>query len=399
MPRALHILGGLNPGGVERWLRDSVRQRGASAWGFDFCLLGEGGGAYAPELEAHGCRLLACPLTPRATFAARLFSLLRRERYDVVHSHVHHFSGLVLAVARAAAVPVRAAHSHTCEPAGGPAARRLYRRGMRVLLERSMTVGFACSEQAAGFAGAAVRSRLKILACGIDLEAFRNLPPGCGRLRRQLGVPADALVVGSVGRLAPEKNQAFLLRAAARLAGELPRLHVVIAGGGSRGALEGLTRRLGLEGRVVFTGPRDDVPELLGGVFDAFALPSLREGLPAAVLEAQAAGLPSVVSEQTPAEAIVTPGNVERMELCLGVEAWAAALARALGRPRWNRDDACRRLRQRGFDVATSFRALTSTYQEMLDGPPATTGFARSGAAGGAAKPPGPLPAKSAELR
>jgi glycosyltransferase involved in cell wall biosynthesis len=386
MPRALHILGSLNPGGVERWLRDSVRRRGESAWGFDFCLLGEGRGAYAPELEALGCRVLACPLTPRATFAARLFSLLRRERYDVVHSHVHHFSGLVLAVAYAAAVPVRVAHSHTCEPAGGPVARRLYRRGMQALLERSMTAGFACSEQAAGFAGAAVRSRLEILACGIDLEAFRNPRPYRARLRRQLGVPGDALVVGSVGRLAPEKNQAFLLRVAARLANELPRLRVAIVGGGSRAALEDLARRLGLEGRVVFTGPRDDVPELLGGAFDAFALPSLREGLPAVVLEAQAAGLPCVVSDQTPAEAIVTPGNVERIGLHQGIETWAAALARALGRPRWDGDDACQRLRQRGFDVSTSFRALTGTYQEMLDAASATTGFVASSGASSAAK-------------
>jgi glycosyltransferase EpsF len=230
-----------------------------------------------------------------------------------------------------------------------------------------------------------VRSRLQILVCGIDLDAFRNLPPDSGRLRRQLGVPGDGLVVGSVGRLAPEKNHAFLLRVAARLASEIPRLCVVIVGGGCRDALEDLARRLGIEGRVVFTGPRDDVPELLGG-FDAFALPSLREGLPAAVLEAQAAGLPSVVSEQTPAEAIVTPGHVERVELRHGVETWAAALARALGRPRWNRDDACDRLRRRGFDVGTSFRALTRTYEAMLDAAPATTGLVAVSASG-ATKP------------
>ena len=371
MPRALHILSTLNPGGVERWLRDSVRQCGESSWRFDFCLLGRERGVYASELEALGCRVLPCPLVPCVTFVARLFALLRRERYDVVHSHVHHFSGLVLAVARSAGVGVRAAHSHTCEPPGGPVGRRLYRRGMQELLERSMTVGFACSEQAAAFAGDIVRSRLRIVPCGIDLDAFRRKRPDGTKLRRQLGIPGDASVLGHVGRLAPEKNHLFLLRVAARLASQVPRLRVVLVGGGPRDDLETLARRLGLRRRIVFAGPRDDVPELLGGVFDALALPSLREGLPAAVLEAQAAGLPCVVSEQTPAEAIVVPELVERIGLGEGVEPWSAALVRAFERQRWDRDDTCHLLRQRGFDVSTSFRRLTAAYEEMLDTRPA----------------------------
>lgn len=367
MLRALHVLASLNPGGVERWLRDSVRCKGESGWRFDFCLLGLGRGAYADELERLGCRVLSCPLAPRVTFAARLFALLRRERYDVVHSHVHLFSGVVLTVARAAAVPVRVAHSHTCYDDDRAMSRRLYRRAMHALLEHSVTVGFACSERAAEFGGRDVRPRLRILPCGIDLEAFRGTRRDRARLRRELGIPEDVPVVGHVGRLAPEKNQRFLLRAAARLVSQVPRLRVVIVGGGENGPLETVARRLGLQDRVVFTGPRDDVAELLGGVFDAFALPSLREGLPAAVLEAQAAGLPCVVSEQTPAEAVVAPDLVERIRLDAGIGAWAAALIRALGRPRWDTDEVCSLLRERGFDVATSFRALSETYEEALD--------------------------------
>jgi glycosyltransferase involved in cell wall biosynthesis len=298
---------------------------------------------------------------------------------------VHHFSGVVLAAAQAAGVPVRAAHSHTCEPVGVSPRRELYRRqiyrrAMQVLLERSMTVGFACSEKAAGFSGAVVRSRLRVVPCGIDLEAFGRLRPDRARLRRDLGLPGDVPVLGHVGRLAPEKNHAFLLRAAARLTRDVPRLRLVIAGGGPRGALEGLARRLGLYQRVVFTGPRDDVPDLLTGVFDAFALPSLREGLPAAVLEAQAAGLPCVVSEHVPTEAVVARELVESVRLDAGVGSWAAALARALARPRWDRDDACRRLRQRGFDVAASFRTLTAIYEEGLERASTRAGSARRAA-------------------
>jgi glycosyltransferase involved in cell wall biosynthesis len=365
MPRALHVLGSLNPGGVERWLLDTVRLRGDSPWAFDFCLLGPERGRYAPRLETLGCRTLPCPLQPRATFPARLIALLRRERVEVVHSHVHHFSGTVLAIARAAGVAVRAAHSHTCEvPVGITLRRRLYRGAMRALLEGAMTQGFACTEAAAGFAGERLRPRFRILACGIDVGAFQRPRAQRAELRRELGIPGDVPVVGHVGRLAEEKNHTFLLRAMARLASRVPRARLVIAGGGGlRPDLEGVVQRFGLRQRVVFTGPRDDVPELLG-IFDALALPSLREGLPAVVLEAQAAGLPCVVSEQTPVETVVLPERVERIALSRGPAAWADALARALEQPRWDGGDACRRLRQSGFDVAQSFAKLTQAYEE-----------------------------------
>jgi glycosyltransferase involved in cell wall biosynthesis len=368
MHRALHVLGSLNPGGVERWLLDTVRLRGDSVWRFDFCLLGRERGAYAPRLEALGCRVLHCPLTTPLTFPARLFALLRRERYDVVHSHVHHFSGVVLAVARAAGVPVRAAHSHTCQPAAATLLpRRIYQRTMQALLDISMTQGFACSGQASGLAGEKLRSRFRTQACGIDLRAFERARSSGAKLRGRLGIPHDAPVVGHVGRLAEEKNHTFLLRVMTRLISRVPRARLVIVGGGClRGELENKARRLGLQRRAVFSGPRDDVPELLCGVFDAFALPSLREGLPAVVLEAQAAGLPCVVSEQTPAEAIVLPERVERVALSRGVDDWAEALARALDRPRSDGREACHRLRQGGFDVAASYGALTNAYEELL---------------------------------
>jgi glycosyltransferase involved in cell wall biosynthesis len=368
MPRALHVLGSLNPGGVERWLLDTVRLGGESRWRFDFCLLGPERGSYAARLEALGCRVLPCPLAPPATFPLRLYSLLRRERCEVVHSHVHYFSGLVLAAAAMAGVPVRAAHSHTCDTATGQRiGRRIYRRAMQTLLRSALTHGFACSQRAAGFAAGRLRERFSILPCGIDLEAFRSLRCGGAELRQQLGIPEDAPVVGHIGRLAEEKNQAFLLRVGTRLISREPRARLVIVGGGGlRLELETTARRLGLQQRVVFTGPREDVAELLGGVFDAFALPSRREGLPAVVLEAQAAGLPCVVSEHTPDEAVVLPELVERVALDRGPAAWADALAAAIDKPRWDRRDACLRLRQRGLDVAGAFGGLTRAYEEFL---------------------------------
>ena len=91
----LHVLGGLNPGGVETWLLELARHADGSGWAFDFCLLGPEKGAYADELERRGSRIWRCPVRRPELFMQRLYRLLRRTRYDIVHSHVHYFSGWV----------------------------------------------------------------------------------------------------------------------------------------------------------------------------------------------------------------------------------------------------------------------------------------------------------------
>jgi glycosyltransferase involved in cell wall biosynthesis len=174
-------------------------------------------------------------------------------------------------------------------------------------------------------------------------------------------------VIGHVGRLAPEKNQEFLLSVARHIADRRPEVRFVLAGGGPLDQdLKEQARRLGLCRHVVFTGPSEYVPELLTAVFDAFVLPSRREGFPCAALEAQAAGLPAVLSDCTPPEAVVLPEIVERRAIEEGESAWADALGRALTRGRWDRQEACRRLTGRGLDVAGSFRRLTRAYDEAL---------------------------------
>src|SRR5690606_37842155 len=118
-----------------------------------------------------------------------------------------------------------------------------------------------------------------------------------GAARAALGLPADALVVGCVGRLVALKNHRLLLEQVPALAATFPRLHVVLLGDGpERAALERQARAPGFGGRVHFAGSRHDVPRLLAGI-DVFALPSLTEGLSIALLEACAAGLPVVASD------------------------------------------------------------------------------------------------------
>ena len=138
--------------------------------------------------------------------------------------------------------------------------------------------------------------RIRVIHTGIDLA---QIDAGAARAetRARLGIPEDALVVGTVSRLFREKGHRHLLSAVATLKDKHPRLHVLIVGKGDlREALEAQARALGIAERVVFAGFYDDIPGALRAM-DIFAQPSVdHEGFPTAVLEAQGAGLPVIAS-------------------------------------------------------------------------------------------------------
>ena len=366
----LHVLGSLDPGGVETWLLELARHGGNSGWAFDFCLLGSEKGVYADELERRGSRIWCCPIRRPDLFTTRLYRLLRRTRYDIVHSHVHYFSGWVLRVARAAGVPIRIAHSHNSHDGGSRSwPRSIYRSLMKSLIRRSMNLGLACSTPAAEAlfgAGHKMNLAVRLAPYGIDLKRFRHIHPDRTQLRNEFGVPAGAPVVGHVGRLEPQKNQDFLLRVAAATATIMPRARFVIVGEGRlRERLEARAEKLGLLPRIRFAGQRGDVSALMVGLFDAFLLPSLHEGLPLVALEAQAAGLPLLMSDLVTEEAVVLPRISCRYPLQAGPLRWALGLRGMLEAKRLSPCEACRRLAEKGFGIATSLNSLTGCYDEL----------------------------------
>lgn len=201
---------------------------------------------------------------------------------------------------------------------------------------------------------------------GIDLTPFRSAPPPSTELRLSLGLPADAEVVGSIGRLSSEKGFDFLLSATARLAARRPRLHAVLVGDGPEHAsLAQLAADLGIAERVHFAGIRDDAP-VLYRLFDVFCMTSRREGLPLALLEALASecasvvtpvgGIPEVVggasgkAEEVAAAITVAPGDITSLASVLSrllddapLRARLGAAGRARVEARFSRAEMARR--------------------------------------------------------
>lgn len=338
--RILHVVGGMNRGGVETWLVHVLRHIEPGRFQMDFMVHTDQPCAYDDEIRALGGRILPClhPARPWS-YASNFRRLLAANGpYDIIHSHVHHYSGYILRLARGEGIPVRIAHSHndstSHDPAAGPL-RSVYLRLASGWIRRHATNGLAVSRPAAAaLFGPRWESdpRWRVLYCGIDPRPF-HLPPDLS-VRAALHIPPEAFVIGHVGRFDEQKNHRFLIEVARAVACLEPRTVLLLIGDGPlRPDIERRVAETGLSGRVVFAGLQSDVPRMLIGAVDVFAMPSLHEGLPLALLEAQAAGLPCVIAAGLPEESIVIPRLVKQLGLAQGASCWAEAILAAGRKP------------------------------------------------------------------
>lgn len=254
----------------------------------------------------------------------RVYRFLKKERFDVVICNRYKPVNMILTLSRFVKIPKCIAIVH-----GFGDYDRLYRKKhlARNISKRWTFVGVS----------EAVRSYLISLNSGltadntayitnaIDLDAARTLMLGKAEARDALGLPADAVLIGAMGRLVPLKAHDCLIRAFAKVAHEFPAAQLVILGEGrERVALEQLAAQLNLANRIHLLGFKEDALQYLKA-FDIWTMPSLREGLGLALLEGMCAGLP-VIASSVPAMLplvqgakgiAVAPGSVEELSAAL----------------------------------------------------------------------------------
>lgn len=208
-------------------------------------------------------------------------------------------------------------------------------------------------------------SKIAVVPNGVDLSRF---PLRQVRSDGPLPIPFDREIIGSVGRLSGEKGQAYLLLAAVRILRERPRAILVLVGEGrAESALRAQAAGLGIADRVLFVGLRRDVPQLLPQ-FDVFVLPSLREGLPMAALEAMAVGVPVVATAVGDVPRLVTAGETGFLVPPADPDALAVAILRTLADPQSSGRRACaaRALVERDYSAHAMAARTEAVYLHAL---------------------------------
>lgn len=371
--RVLMLTKGLGRGGTERLIVGAARLADRACVELEVAYLLPWKDAFVPDLEALGTPVhcLDAPRTAGLGWARRLRALVRDREIDLVHTHMP----LPASVARVALPGRRPAFVHTEHNMWGryrPPTRwanaATYRRNARAI---AVSDGVAAS----------IRSSVpvEVIVHGTDPRLVVRGDAARAAARTALDLPADALVVGSVGNFTAKKDQATLLRAfAPRPARGRDVVLVLVGLGPLEDDLRALAVELGIGDRVRFPGSRDDVFALLPA-FDVFALSSRFEGLPIALLEAMASGVAPVATRVGGIPEVITDADDGLLVDPGDPGALARALDRVLG------DDALRgrlgehaRDRALTFDLANAVRRTEAIYASILGRPDIDTDGSRA---------------------
>jgi glycosyltransferase involved in cell wall biosynthesis len=345
-----------------------LRSIDRTAFQFDFAVHTRQPAAFDAEARELGARIL--PLNPPRQvpfgYGRQFARLLAQEGpFDVVHSHVHFFSGNVLRIAAGCRVPGRVVQSHTTEIAGSSLPRRAYGVLSRHWMKHYATAGIAFTpEAAAALFGANWQSdpRWQLIPFGLDFSRFAELPPK-QELRARLGIPPQRSVVGQVGRLVDVKNHEFTVRVLQNLAQRSVDAHLLVVGGGPLDqAIRDQLRDLNLTDRATLVGDQADVAPFVGAM-DCMVFPSFYEGFGIVVLEAQAAGVPVVISDRVPKQMAVVPGMVTRLPLEGGPNPWVEAVIYHCQNADWNSTECYTTIAESQFSIRRCLESLCPIYR------------------------------------
>lgn len=360
--RVLHAIGSLNQGGSQSFVMNLYRAIDRSLVQFDFVIEHPGELYHAEEIRRLGGRVFELePFTGgnvhRYVRQWRDF-LDAHDEWPIVHGHVRSTAAIYLSIAKKHGMHA-ISHSHSTSECAGMKGR--VKRMLEYPLRYVADDFFACSETSARwlFGDAVVdRGDAHIVPNAIDAASFRYSDSARLETRASLGL-GDEFVVGNVGRLSEPKNHLFLLDIFEEVLRLRPDAKLLLVGDGElRRTVEDSIEQRGIAASVMMLGARSDVASLCQAM-DVFLMPSLYEGFPVALVEAQAAGLPAVVSDSVTDAADIVDGLVDRLSLEASVDAWAQACVARAGS---QRPDTTHDIVAAGYDVAENAANLCSYY-------------------------------------
>lgn len=300
------------------------------------------------------------PGKSRKNIIEPLNKLLTKRKYDVVHIHSGSISALAYSARAARKAGVKRVIVHSHSSAEHETLRHIFvKYYTKCMMENYPTDYFACSLEAAKckFTKRIVIDRVKIINNGIDLEKYAYSEDTRKKARQQLKISEDAFVVGHVGRFAYEKNHIFIVELFRYLMEKDSNMFLILAGDGeTMPQIKQKVIEYNIENNVLFLGNISNVNEVMQAM-DVFVLPSLYEGLPIVGVEAQAAGLPLLVSANVTQNIDLT--DSVRFISINDVKDWINPIFELKNMPRRSAID---ELRKKGFDIKDTAKLIRDIY-------------------------------------
>lgn len=361
--RILQVVTNMSYGGLENFIMNNYRNIDRERVQFDFLTHFAGHQDYEEEIAALGGRIYRLPkLNPfDGKYLKQLDAFFASHpEYKVVHSHMNCFSGIILKAAKKNGATARIAHSHiVLEKKADP--EYILKNILKKDIPKYATDYFACGEDAGKFMFG--KEKFTVINNSIDAAAYRYDLEKARKVREQWGL-GDSFVIGHVGMFRAQKNHPFLFEIVKYIAGKDPSVRLMSVGNGPLfEEMKEKAKQIGADKYIVFTDGREDVPELMQAM-DVFVLPSLFEGFPVTMVEAQAAGLPCVISDRVAKECKLTE-DVVPLSLDDPLEKWADTILKYKDT---EKKDNFELICRAGFDIKENAKRLEEFYVEKYNG-------------------------------
>lgn len=360
MTRILNIIGGVGYGGAETFLMNIYRRIDRNQFQFDFIICEKvSDNSYASEIEKLGGRIYCIPSKKENIFKNLycIYAIVKENNYKIVWRHTYNmFKALDLVMAKIAGADVTILHAHSTN------AKKLESKLGKVLrpvINPFITTRFACGNLAGDFLFG--KKSYKVVSNGIVSDRFMYNEDVRKEYRKQLFID-NKFVVGHIGRFTKAKNHEFLIEIFQRILEHDKEAYLILVG---TGELEESVKRkvnlLGISENVLFLETRNDVGAIMQAM-DVFLMPSLWEGIPVTLVEAQAADLPCVISD-TIDPSIKFSDNIVFESLNENPEKWAKTVIAQKKESRRNRTEDVVRA---GYDINEVVIEIEKYFKQII---------------------------------
>ncbi|MEH7085347.1 glycosyltransferase family 1 protein [Neobacillus drentensis] len=359
--RVLQVVTYMNRGGLESMLMNYYRNIDRSKVQFDFLEHRKGPHDFTDEILSLGGKIYTVPsvnpLNTNGYFNELDDFFKRNTEYKIIHSHLDALSTYPLKYAEKHGAPIRIAHSHnTSQEKNWKYLLKMYSRSQ---IQKYTTHLFSCGDNAGQWLFG--MNDFQVLNNAIDAKKFVFNPVLSNQQKQLLGI-ADKFVIGHIGRFHKQKNHEFLIDIFEKVYQKDKNSVLLLIGIGELvDEIKAKVKKLGLASAVKFLGLRDDIPELLQAM-DVFVFPSLFEGFPVTLVEAQASGLPCVISNTITNEVDITK-NISYVSLSEEANIWADQILSIKGIHK--RMDLYEKILKSGFDIETNAQWLENFYLSL----------------------------------
>lgn len=367
--KILNVLGSMGVGGAEKWCFEVLKYIDKARFEIDF-LVNKKFGKFSKEIEDLKHNIFVCSKNKGFfTYVNNFKNILNEQNYNIIHCHLQYFNGILTKIAYSVGIPGRICHiRNTKDGKPDTIIRMIYRLMMKAWITKYSTHLLAVSAAAAkNVYGEDLIKKGKVqILTGIDFSNF-NKAIDRKEERKKLGLENDKIAICHIGSFRPQKNHIFIIEVAESLIKLTKNFKIFFIGDGS--LLPYI--KMGIEKKSIsnyfcFLGERDDIANLLTAM-DLFIFPSLYEGMPRALIEAQVTGLPCVVSDTITKECFAKNSLIKSLSLRNNQEEWAKTIIELSNYKDFKERGkyALEEFYEKGFNIESNAKRIMEIYESI----------------------------------